>query len=71
MQRYPTWKNYLFLVLYIAGYMFDDSLMVGAVVITLGRHKLQERGGRILKLISGIVIFALGVLMLFKPEWLV
>lgn len=55
------------MLLYIAAYMFDDTLMVAAVV----RYKLQERGGRILKLISGLVILALGSVMLFKPEWLV
>ncbi|MBX3444564.1 MAG: hypothetical protein KF774_19340 [Planctomyces sp.] len=71
LQDYPVWKNYAFLLLYILGYMFDDALMVSVVVVTLGRHKLQERGGRILKLISGGVILTLGVLMLFKPEWLV
>lgn len=70
-QGYPVWLNYLYLLLYILAYMFDDSLMVAIVVITLGRHKLQERGGRILKLISGLVIFILGAIMLLVPEWLI
>lgn len=71
MQALPTWQNYLYLLLYIAAYMFDDALMVGIVVITLGKTRLQEQGGRLLKLLSGLVILALGVVMLFKPEWLV
>lgn len=71
MQNYPAWLNYSYLLLYILAYMFDDSLMVTLVVVTLGKHRLQETGGRILKLISGVVIFAIGLLMLFKPEWLV
>jgi hypothetical protein len=70
-QGYPVWLNYLYLLLYILAYMFDDSLMVAIVVVTLGRHKLQERGGRILKLISGLVIFILGAIMLLVPEWLI
>ncbi len=70
MQKLPQWENYLYLLLYILAYMFDDSVMVGIVVVTLGKHRLQEQGGRILKLISGVVIAAIGVLMLFKPEWL-
>jgi hypothetical protein len=69
MQQLPAWQNYLYLLLYIAAYMFDDSLMVAIVVVTLGKHKLQERGGRILKLVSGLVILALGLVLLFKPEW--
>lgn len=70
MQQLPAWQNYAYLLLYIAGYMLDDSLMVAVVVATLGKHRLQERGGRWLKLISGAVILALGMTMLFKPEWL-
>jgi hypothetical protein len=71
LQQFPIWLNYAYLLLYIAAYMFDDSLMVAIVVVTLGRHKLQERGGRALKLISGLVIAGLGFVMIFKPEWLV
>lgn len=71
MQNLPAWENFLYLLLYIVAYMFDDSLMVGLVVVTLGKHRLQETGGRYLKLISGAVILALGVVMIVKPEWLV
>lgn len=71
MQNYPRWKNYAYLGLYNVAYMLDDMLMVGIVVVTLGRHKLQERGGRWLKLISGVAIAVLGIVMIAKPEWLV
>jgi len=50
--------------------MFDDALLVAGVVLSLARFKLQETGGRWLKLISGGVILALGLAMIFKPEWL-
>ncbi|MCA9240684.1 MAG: hypothetical protein KDA37_10810, partial [Planctomycetales bacterium] len=33
-QAYPSWLNYAYLVLYNIAYMFDDSLMVVAVVVT-------------------------------------
>jgi uncharacterized membrane protein HdeD (DUF308 family) len=39
-------------------------------VTTLSHRKLQEREGRWLKLISGLVILALGLVMIFKPAWL-
>jgi glutaredoxin len=71
MRQLPAWQEYAYLGLYILAYMFDDSLMVGAVVLTLGKRKLQEREGRWLKLVSGLVILVLGVLMIFKPDWLV
>jgi uncharacterized membrane protein HdeD (DUF308 family) len=49
---------------------FDDALMVTIAVITLGRHKLEEREGRWLKLISGAVMIGLGLLLLVKPDLL-
>jgi hypothetical protein len=70
-QHLPAWQNFLYLLLYIAAYMFDDSIMVTLAVVTLGKRKLQEKGGRVLKLVSGVVILAIGLTMIFKPEWLV
>lgn len=70
LQKYPDWMNYAYLFLYIVAYMLDDTLMVGIVVATLGKRKLQEGQGRWLKLISGLVILALGLVLLLKPEWL-
>jgi hypothetical protein len=71
MQDYPTWKNYAYLTLYIVAYMLDDSIMVGIVIFTLGKRKLQENEGRWLKLVSGLFILALGLVLLLKPDWLV
>jgi hypothetical protein len=70
LQDYQPWKNYAYLVLYNIAYMFDDSIMVIVAVVTLGKRRLEESGGRWLKLVSGSVILAIGLLMLFKPEWL-
>jgi uncharacterized membrane protein HdeD (DUF308 family) len=50
--------------------MFDDTLMVLIVVLTLSKRKLQESQGRWLKLVSGAAILLLGIIMLLKPEWL-
>jgi glutaredoxin len=71
LQELPTWQNYAYLLLYNLAYMADDALMVAVVVVTLGRQKMQEKHGRVLKLISGLAILVLGVIMLVKPEWLV
>ena len=50
--------------------MFDDGVMVAIVVITMERHKLQEKQGRWLKLLSGTAVMMLGVVMLVRPQWL-
>lgn len=70
MQQYPMWLELSYLGLYNLAYMFDDGVMVAIAVVTLGRHKLQEREGRWLKLISGCTILVLGIILLFVPQWL-
>ncbi|MFO0423368.1 MAG: glutaredoxin family protein [Planctomycetia bacterium] len=69
-QGYGMAGRYGYLLLYILAYMFDDAIMVTGVVWSLSRFKLQETGGRWLKLVSGSVILLLGLVMLFRPEWL-
>ncbi len=63
-----TWEYYGYLGLYNLAYIADDAVMVTIAVVTLSHHKLQEREGRWLKLISGLVMLGLGVLLLFAPE---
>ena len=62
--------HYAYLGLYIVGYIFDDSLMVGMAVIALSSRKLTEHAGRSLKLLSGAVMLSLGVVLILRPEWL-
>jgi hypothetical protein len=69
-QNLPAAAHYGYLGLYIAGYIADDSLMVAAAVLALSSSRLTERGGRWLKLISGVVMLALGAGLLLRPGWL-
>lgn len=62
--------HYAYLGLYIVGYIADDSLMVGVAVAALGSGRLGERGGRLLKGLSGAVMLALGAVLLLRPQWL-
>ena len=70
LQGLPSWQNYAYLALYIAAYIFDDTLMVVLVVWTMKKTKMQESQGRWLKLISGVAIVVIGLIMLFRPSWL-
>jgi len=70
LRQLPWWEYYGYLVLYNVAYMFDDALMVTIAVLTLGRHKLQEREGRWLKLVSGLVMLGLGLVLIARPGWL-
>jgi len=63
--------HYAYLGLYILGYIADDTLMVTVAVVALGNRKLTEHTGRWLKLLSGLVMLALGVVLLLRPDWLI
>jgi hypothetical protein len=71
LQDLGTFEYYGYIALYNVAYIVDDSLMVAAAVFTLAKWRMQERHGRWLKLISGLVVFALGATLVFAPEWLV
>jgi hypothetical protein len=70
MYSLANWAYYAYLVLYNLAYVADDSLMLAIAVVTLRREKLQETGARGLKLLSGVVMLALGLILMLRPEWL-
>ena len=57
----------LLLLLYMLVYQLDELLIFGAAVVTLRASKLQEKQGRILKLVGGILMLTLGIVMLVNP----
>ena len=71
LRHMPPWEYYGYLALYNLAYIFDDSLMVAIAVMTLSHTKLQNRAGRWLKLVSGVVMAALGAVLLIHPSWLI
>ena len=58
---------YAYLLLYNLAYMLDDIIVLSIGVITLSQRRLQEKEGRWLKLISGLVMVGLGVYLLVSP----
>jgi hypothetical protein len=61
-------SHYAYLALYNLVYVLPLALIVLAFVRTLGARKLSEREGRLLKLLSGLMMLGLGVLLLVAPE---
>lgn len=59
-----------YLALYNTIYVLPLLLIVFVFVRTLGARKLSEREGRLLKLLSGLMMLGLGLLLLLAPEWL-
>jgi len=58
----------LLLGVYLLVYLFDELLVFGAAVVTMRATKLQERHGRVLKLIGGMVMITIAVTILFAPD---
>ncbi len=63
-------QHYAYLLLYNLIYILPLLLIVLAFVRTLGSRKLSEREGRLLKLLSGLMMFGLGLLLVIAPEQL-
>lgn len=68
LRAMPTSSYYLYLLLYNVIYVTPMALIVIAFVCTLGSRKLTEHEGRALKLLSGWMMLALGVVLLVDPE---
>jgi glutaredoxin len=64
LQQLDTSAYYGYLLLYNLAYMLDDMIVLGIGVTLLSRHRLQEKEGRVLKFIAGVVMIGLGVYLL-------
>lgn len=58
----------LLLALYMFIYMLDELAIFLAAVFTMRASKMEEKHGRLLKLISGMLMVCLGVVMFVNPE---
>jgi uncharacterized membrane protein HdeD (DUF308 family) len=64
----PTGAYYLYLVFYNVVYIIPLAVIVAIFTITLGSRKLTERQGRVLKLLSGVMMLFLGLILLIRPS---
>ncbi len=60
--------RYAYLAAYNVVYVLPLAAIVAAFAGTLGARKLSEREGRLLKLMSGVMMLGLGALLLLAPE---
>jgi cytochrome c biogenesis protein CcdA/glutaredoxin len=52
---------------YMLVFLADELLVFGAAVVTMRAFKVQERHGRLLKLVAGVVLLTLAVVMVAAP----
>jgi cytochrome c biogenesis protein CcdA/glutaredoxin len=55
-------------VLYMVPFLLDELVIFAVAVVTLRAAKMQERHGRILKLVGGTMMIALAIAVLVSPE---
>jgi len=61
---------YLYILFYNIVYVIPLVIIVGLFVITLGRRKLTEWHGQIMKLVSGIMLSSFGIIFLIDYQLL-
>jgi len=70
LSEISTLSYYLYLLLYTFIFMLDDLIIFSLAVITLSRFGFSEKYNYWATLIGGLLIFTLGILLIFKPELL-
>ncbi|HPA25412.1 MAG TPA: hypothetical protein PLK76_01475 [bacterium] len=64
------WQYYLYILLYIFFFMLDDLFVFFVAMTTLRMTGITTKYSRYSKLIGGALMLIIGLLLLFKPEWL-
>ncbi len=66
----PKGQYYLYILGYIFFYMLDDLIIFFVAMITLQMTGVTTKYTRVSKLVGGILMLLIGILLIFKPEWL-
>lgn len=70
MSQLPVWQYYLLLLLYMVIFLLDDLIVFFVAMTSLKLVGIENKYSRLTHLVGGGLILVLGILMLFKPEWL-
>ncbi len=70
LEALPMTQYYLYLLLYNLIYVIPLALIVMLFSLGVARGRLQALGGRLLKLLSGLMMGGLGLVLMLVPEWL-
>ena len=60
----------MYLLLYILFYMLDDIIVFTISMITLQATGITNKYNKLCTLVSSIIMIIMGILLLFKPDWL-
>lgn len=70
LNELARWQYYLYILLYIFFFMLDDLFIFFMAMITLEMTGLSTKYSKYSQLIGGLIMLAIGILLIFKPQWL-
>jgi thiol-disulfide isomerase/thioredoxin len=65
-----TWEYYLYISFYIFIFMLDDLVVFFIAMTTLRLTGITTKYNSAIQLVSGLLMFAIGILMIFRPDLL-
>jgi hypothetical protein len=70
MSGLPAWQYYAYIALYIAVFILDDLVVLVLALATLHVSGLATIYARYSHLLGGLLLAAIGALLILRPEWL-
>ena len=70
MNNTTTLQTIIYVLIYILFFLIDDIIIFVIAMLTLNIKAISTRYTKYSHLIGGILMLLIGLLMLFKPEWL-
>ena len=70
LNNLPAWQSYALIAFYIFFFMIDDLFVFFSTMLTLEMTGITTKYTRVSHLIGGALMIAIGILLIFKPGWL-
>ena len=65
-----TFEYVIYMLIYILFFLIDDIVVFVIAMLTLNIKGISSKYGKYSHLIGGIIMILIGILMIFKPKWL-
>lgn len=70
MNNLSVIENIIYIGLYMIFFLIDDFIVFLVAVSTMELTGFSTKYGKVSKLVGGILLLGIGILLIFKPEWL-
>lgn len=70
LNNLTTIEEIIYIVLYMLFFLLDDFVVFVIAMTTLSLTGVSSKYGNLSKLIGGILMLLIGLLLMFKPEWI-